>query len=487
MDSTYCFESEIIAACDVLMRCDTPSKAAAYVVGTLSNATAEMKERCLRAYFGTSLMRLQAMRRRHDDIAAHKGGVDTDPRILRMLAAADTFHDFKNVSCINRLVDMPKQISKQTLARERELIERLSRIKHLNFTSEKVCNPFYRIGILKTFDLDGAILNSSPQSSSADADVKDIYKKQLKHAWSSISNPRRVRSSFHVDIMTTMMESDGKTEALKLCQVCQLLCSMHRSFAADAEFVVDSSGHPLLTLIVSMKNVDASFFWMFTTVPTHSCLAGVSSELIALCKETLRDDEYSNSWKAVACDATLFDSATNSIPFDLDQMPTGDVYDMDAFGYQVTLLGARSTENGRMFSLKVADDRKNEYIFDEMTNKQASKHFSINHLAASTLPESPRKNAKTAKKSSKIDRMLAEMDDETRFAIKRAGDWGQVRNCLLRNRVFVTRDKLAAMYAHLNNVDYMFMAYEQKCDAPLPGALPRLFRYSWTVCPRGRW
>ena len=487
--STYGFASQVIALCDALYRCDTPAKATKYVETTLANATISERERCVRAYFGVSLNRIRVSKyvsrekKKKPTSDLKKGGVGLlgavvgghgpkDTRICRMLAAADTFHDFKSMAYINR-IELPSQITTKILTRERDLIETLSKFKRLTFDRDKIENPFFGVDILRSFDLGKAIFeNSDSNNASESTDVETIYKKQTRQAAGKIGSRMK---SIHVDVMT-VMDTDSRKEVLKLCQVCQLLCAMRRCFSADAEFVVDASGHPLVTLVVSLKNIDNAFFRMYLTKPYHASLEGISLHLRAVCAQQGYEDI---DWKAINCDATLFDSALNSSQFDLDATATNDIYDSDFEKYQVTLLGARITPSGRMFRVRIVDSSDNESTFD-LTSRQATKYFSINNLAFGSSSA----NSKNAKTTEVIDRTLAMMDEDTRHAIKRAGDWGQVKNCKLRKRVFVTRDKLAAMYAHYENVDYIFLAYEQKCDIELPDGIPRLFLHSWTLCPR---
>jgi hypothetical protein len=43
------------------------------------------------------------------------------------------------------------------------------------------------------------------------------------------------------------------------------------------------------------------------------------------------------------------------------------------------------------------------------------------------------------------------------MAIKRCCDWGQVENCERYDKVFVTMDRLAAVYAYYRKVKYIFI------------------------------
>jgi hypothetical protein len=44
--------------------------------------------------------------------------------------------------------------------------------------------------------------------------------------------------------------------------------------------------------------------------------------------------------------------------------------------------------------------------------------------------------------------------------LKRAGDWGQIEHCKKYNKIFVTKDKMAALYAGYRKVPFIYMKNE---------------------------
>jgi hypothetical protein len=46
------------------------------------------------------------------------------------------------------------------------------------------------------------------------------------------------------------------------------------------------------------------------------------------------------------------------------------------------------------------------------------------------------------------------------LSLKTAGDWGMIQNCKLYNRVFVTIDKMAAMFAIFRGVKTVYLGIE---------------------------
>ena len=65
-------------------------------------------------------------------------------------------------------------------------------------------------------------------------------------------------------------------------------------------------------------------------------------------------------------------------------------------------------------------------------------------------------------------------------ALKRAGDWGQVEHCRRYNKVFVTGDRLAAMYAWYRGIRFVYMQYQEHFEDELPN-FTSFFRYSFVM------
>ena len=89
---------------------------------------------------------------------------------------------------------------------------------------------------------------------------------------------------------------------------------------------------------------------------------------------------------------------------------------------------------------------------------------------------------------------LLTFSDPLKYGLKRAGDWGQVEHCVKYNKVFVTSDKLAAMYAYYRNVRFIYLYRDAHFDIseftsdfkdPLPN-LPDCIRYAFTLS-RMKW
>ena len=458
-DPDFGFASTVVMLRDILMRCKSDKDADMYLTKVFSTASTTEKERVYRAYFGISLA---ALKKKYQ--YSQKGGFNdqVDQRILTMLAAADTFHDFQELAekDVDDMVvgNLPREVTLNALKKEKLLVTTLAKPKHLTFGNSKIENPFYRANIMDTFD----VLKSIHASNSSLIDVDDIYRKQARHAAGKLGSRCAL---VPIDIMT--LQGDSNKEILKLEQVARVICTLRRLYGHTVEFVVDASGHPLTTLVVSLKFIDKSLLNKF-----EFDAKDISAKLVSLCKRR----QYSGvAWETKTCDATLFDSAINAVG--IDTSPTGSVYSHR--NYQVDLHGAEQRPSGKILKFRIYSASTNATMTRELTGKQAAKYFSINHLKAIMT--------KSISPSDPIDSSLAAFDNETLYAVKRAGDWGQVQHCKIYDKVFVTRDKLAAMYARACGVKFVFMAFEQTLSSQmlrlLPEGFPSYFRYSFT-CSR---
>lgn len=97
-------------------------------------------------------------------------------------------------------------------------------------------------------------------------------------------------------------------------------------------------------------------------------------------------------------------------------------------------------EYNKMLSIGTIDLEKNYINTHELPND-------------TELPYSP----------SNINDILSVLKPTTQFALKRAGDWGQVENCLNRDnkptKIFITMDRMASLYAISRGVPIMFISF----------------------------
>jgi hypothetical protein len=74
-----------------------------------------------------------------------------------------------------------------------------------------------------------------------------------------------------------------------------------------------------------------------------------------------------------------------------------------------------------------------------------------------------------------------QVSDKMKYAIKRGGDWGQVEHCLKYNKIFVTADKFAALYAYYRGVRFIFMRQANHVETPAYPNLPSFTRHIFII------
>ena len=88
----------------------------------------------------------------------------------------------------------------------------------------------------------------------------------------------------------------------------------------------------------------------------------------------------------------------------------------------------------------------------------------------------------SAAKDDEFSKKLSRLSASALYSVKRAGDWAQVRHCKRYCKIFVTRDKLAAMYASLVGVRFVFISYEQHCQGDdIPSNCEPFFRHTFVM------
>jgi hypothetical protein len=176
-------------------------------------------------------------------------------------------------------------------------------------------------------------------------------------------------------------------------------------------------------------------------------------------------------------DANLYDSAEHSTIFGkkVDELSTGTIFRKEC-AYQIKLQGIIKKKDVNYLNLKIIDKVKNITWDKPLLAHETTKYFSKNTLQDYITITSSKTDLKTLQ-----DYILA-FSIPLKYALKRAGDWGQVEHCKRHNKVFITSDKLAALYAAYRNIRFIFIRRQFSGDKMK--YLKDLYRCTWvTSCP----
>ena len=91
----------------------------------------------------------------------------------------------------------------------------------------------------------------------------------------------------------------------------------------------------------------------------------------------------------------------------------------------------------------------------------------------------PKSVPKSIPVSKQLSNFMMSISKELLYALKRAGDWGQVENCKSYKKIFVTSDKLAALYAFHRGIRFIYL--RRQFSGPSMIHLKSLYRYSFVL------
>lgn len=150
------------------------------------------------------------------------------------------------------------------------------------------------------------------------------------------------------------------------------------------------------------------------------------------------------------CDANIFDAARTATPLFVDARPTGIIPECKL----LELKGARDGPVAVDLKLSSVDVTVNAALTSRITSKQSV----IDLLDENqTSPVAPAVMQITRPADmQKLRPVLTSLSKKERLGLKRAGDWSQVEYCKKRNNIFVTRDRLAALYAFHRKTRFIF-------------------------------
>lgn len=379
----------------------------------------------------------------------HQGPNDPhDYRIYRLLEIADIcssfypkyegeeedrdpaerrYHSRHNLDDVAEFVreqgyELPEEITVAILRDACEFVRSMAKHETLRFGTEEVVNPCFGADIMETFVVpDGCLTMDS------------IYAAQQTHL-ADTSNDRTCS-------LEVFLPAERSGNTIRLKHVLQLCARMRDMLGHDPVFQIDSRDDHLVRLFFALKFVSEAFYdRYFLHRTTRRKSAGTVKR---------------TNWKAFTTDANLFDAANNAYMLKCAPEPTGKIFRKEC-GYQVELrgitnahhadIGERRVETtltdvgGTPLRISLSNDETN------MLDTPIVRLFTNFHLAD---PDNfVVKNFR--------DRFLT-FSDTLKYALRRAGDWGQVEHAKRYGKVLFTSDILTALYAYYRNVRFVHL------------------------------
>lgn len=454
---------------DVLLRIRNDADARVWVDRVWALATPHEREQVVRAFF---LDRITPEKKTQ----TRKGGGIRDVldyRVYKLLEIADVSHDFGFRYAKPLLEDgdvrLPNGMNYEHFVTTSVFVETVTKKPWFTFKSaatlEQVKNPMYRVHLTSGFDIVAAH-ERHPEHT-----IEELFEDQQRYSIRTEKEGRVVS----VDVWTVLVDSgeeDGnarrKRPVLKLIQVAQLVANMRRIFGGKQEMVIDASDDALTSLMIGAKFISRDLFKRFTLDPYVMNRNDLTKRMESLIASHV-GHHTPITWEPSITDANLFDPANNGLVLPIDTRPTGCVFRTEC-GFQVELLGI-ANNGGREVNVKVRTMSGQEHAF-AVSNKDTTMNVSKNAIIQRTWANEP----------SVLNNVLDQLTNIEQYALKRAGDWGQVENCVRYGKVFVTSDQIAALYAAYRGVPFVFVRQEENLRDEVPN-LPEFYRHTFILSP----
>ena len=402
-------------------------------------------------FLGTHPMRTPRNRRKKGGGLESECDDKFDPRIYRFLALADSVHDShhkkfnQSPESIMKFMhmkgnDLPKGLLPHMLGREEDVVQFLQRRKTLKFEHDIVENPLHGAD-LAHFDVQKArVVTQNPKVDYLAATYRQAAA-SVHHM--GLSSTRRTLCLPIYSILYSQ-ESNPKLRRIQLAQILDLAARMRHFLGRSCVFQPDTY-HPLMKFMLAIRFINKAFFDKFV-IDRDFHVMKYEHEIRQAIAE--RGEELKTDWGMTLCDANIFDGTSIPDPLPVDSRATGWIFRHGIPGispHNLRLEGLSSDEKVTISEYK-HDERLHKLVRDR---DQARDDFSTGKLNAD-LP-----GARPDSDSERPNPTLAEVS--RLLNLKRAGDWGQVEACKRHGRVFLTADRLAALYAYHRGVSFLLL------------------------------
>jgi hypothetical protein len=400
---------------------------------------------------------------------------DMDIRPYKVLQLADAIHDFadgsvegdgtvqeimrKDIGCVLPEAFVPgenrsRKLTLLDIANKSKFVEIMGANSHLTFGGVKVENP------LQDLDFDKHMYKHVDETTD-----ESLVPKSTLH-------DKNTAPKQHVELFCY---GDHMATILDLVELVELRDTINNTFGPNLKFVVDQNAlpdHP-----GEARPIPFIVAWMLG-------FKNVIKELERYHKVRQGEAELAHVGDLKYCDASIHDGARffhNATP---STGATGDVYHRDA-KIQVNLYGLHG--NGYKINNSRTDSGCPINIRDFEDDNESLQYF-VRHVNRARKAKNIKTGADIIFNSDKqsmgdlrTDLTDNGMNCSIALALKNAGDWGQIEHCKVIGAVFVTCDKLAALYAAYRNVPLLYLNHHDRLKSGQKGLF---LHYSFVLMPK---
>jgi hypothetical protein len=473
-----------------LFQITNKEEAKSYIYGMFKEITVDQYYELIRIYFSVDNNQVDKYNSNKDIVKMNKrkakqvGGnrPDTNDPVYRLLEMADSYHDFKDntydyfKNILN--YDIPKELGQNDITNEKNFISAVSSKPNLTFSNNNVIpNPLYGFNI-KTYNLVDRIRDNPHYK------FIDLVNSQEK----SISYHRSRAEKFISVDLWAQYRTGGKNKFYELRQLVEL-CGFIKKWFTNYNFHRDNS-HIVTHIILILSYVENVFYTTFSddeNVKTH------------LWNYLTESQQKQIDWKLAIADINIYDGSifwqreldyTNNTgyiyggnvpldndigihslqPFDMAYFST--LVDMDAINeYRDSHLkvNVEIIENSNVVFNEVLDMYQCKELFSTSVIKlliNGKRYNYQNYVEMVFYLKIVNTNNESPRFATEVLPYLKQIYDscsiEMLYRLKRVADWGQVEHCKAYNKVFVTMDKLASLYAYYRKVPFIYMRPEDQ-------------------------
>lgn len=428
---------------------------------------------------------------------------DLDPRIVRMLSQIDRRHDFGYKPSPGSLPRELEDGRGNPVWREKRFVRACFSTPTFTFQDAAVGDPIPNpaamsprpcppdVVVLPANDPNDPTLRredgrtlvlydtvDEAPSVVVSAAPEDVPAMRARHAaWLRDEMKDDDAPIWHVDVWPRLPDdlSRSLTAAIRLYDVLQLLTLTRARYGDDVSLVVDASarGPGILQVVIALRLVDATFWDLFVVdddevgvLDVRALREAVRAHLGTNSRSWTTSRSSGQGWRLLYTDATVFDAgdwfvdptAPLQIPtVDLvvDRSATGEVFP-PGLGVRLQLLGLDDDDDLRVRA-RVHDEATGTTV--EVGGTKSEMTDSMSTRALTALVQSQREGQSPTLAAHEP---LMGLSETCVYALKCAGDWGQVERCRRDGAVFVTCDALAALYARYRGVPCVFLHVQSR-------------------------
>ena len=397
-----------------------------------------------------------------------------DMRVYKILALCDSFHDFGRTHATEfraavGVDELPEGLTVDVLANEKSVVDYFDGRADLDFGGGAVRHVLHGRKLLHRHSVADSMNTNHGEywlayrQQHRRRDVTPSLRSVDLWCLPQFDEAKEKMMPFH------KVPPKGHKSVVYLSQIAGVVASIKERFGdGNLTFVMDKSDDQLSRLMMATSKLDAAIGRMHIVKQGDLGFATDETRLATGDEPAPRE-----KWTYAVCDASMLDGNTHVRSGDLPHPnptvlrdATGGVYP-EGFPASVHFDGVGGEGDG--LSVRVTADGASK-VYGELVKRRVEAEFS----SSDPRDDPDLVNPKWAPFST--SRMRDRVEDRlesgaggigTPLALKRACDWGQVEHCVRHgtpdNRyVFVSKDRIACLYAMYRNADFVYMAQPKK-------------------------